>query len=460
MAMVPRRSRYCLCKHGPDCRRHVRDVCGFAHSHADVEDPEAWKYNDRLWVCLAHEGPGAPGGISIFVGQVFGPEAMERYVKYLQHVPLRNQPPTVQMFCWFHGFAQYPVEWFVLCGDFGFGACVARLSSMWKRPVREQDVLACQNWPFEQERVGAETLVERLQRRMASARRLWTYRCQSAFDGDGWDPHRDPESLPYLNLVDGDLYVRLEDIVVDGWVLVVHADFVRDVRGHAGWAPPSYFEQAPVSSCVYHEMPSLLVSRYAPPVERQETVEEDWFSASSASGASGADEPPTSLLPLPCQTPRLMLPLIRQVILVSDGSAMEQCGFAAAFVADQAHLGGRCSLKCRMSGAEAAELCGILLAGLSLCRKPGMFETAVFRCDSLNAVNSVFHGKNPTTPDGTHLYAGILACRRVMELLRHMGINVVGEWVSREHTKEADLVAKAELRRRFVVRPLKLFLPA
>ena len=138
------------------------------------------------------------------------------------------------------------------------------------------------------------------------------------------------------------------------------------------------------------------------------------------------------------------------MVAICDGSPDQGEGFAAAFVCTGIPLAGRCSLRLQMDGSETAELGSMLLALLHVFQAQAERPcgSVVFMCDSRNAVKHVFEESEPSKRDGTHLYAGILACRYVIRRLRACGVPVCGHQVCREQTKRAHVVAQTEMRRR------------
>ena len=388
-----------------------------------------------MWVCKAHI-PRGPAGIAIFVGQVQTAEQTQRYTAYQKYEVAGAETDSVEMYMWFT--QQYAPERYIHQGDFGFCERIAEYSRIWRRPVDRADVLLYGHWPFEQARdEHGMTLVERLRDRMASQTTLSIFRCRHTCEEDfaiRWFQEYGEQLLdhqttwPYLTLELNCLYVRLA--VAQDWWLVCPLEFLCSCRLYAGWASCYFFDAMAEYNCAYFEIDLVLR-----PERLEEVVELRMQSV--------------------VQPPRLE-PVGRslragrglEALVVSDGSADEGRGFAAAYVASVFHMGDRCSVACCMNGAQMAELCGILHAVLSVYAKASELDSVEFHCDNENAVNAVFLGQSPSTRDGSNLWPGILACRFAIDRLVARGVAVQGRWVSRKHTKKADLVCKAELRER------------
>ena len=94
-----------------------------------------------------------------------------------------------------------------------------------------------------------------------------------------------------------------------------------------------------------------------------------------------------------------------------------------------------------------AELCGILLALMSMYGKADRFGSVCFACSIEDIVPRVFQGDVGIEP-GQPFGPAIMACRSAVQQLQRRGVCVSGRWVPREHVSEAYLVARAEMRER------------
>ena len=91
-------AKYALCKHGPHCRAHKRERCGFAHSIAEVTLPdEVWnrRFEDDS------DKKGGLAGIDIWFGQRYSLAQHSRVCLYVEceGPPF---PDWVRMYLWFH----------------------------------------------------------------------------------------------------------------------------------------------------------------------------------------------------------------------------------------------------------------------------------------------------------------------------------------------------------------------
>ncbi len=134
--------------------------------------------------------------------------------------------------------------------------------------------------------------------------------------------------------------------------------------------------------------------------------------------------------------------------MYSDGSVNAGEGMAAAWLYRGAHYADRVSLRGEWSGAECAELCGIVGAMVYVLQRRDLaVASVVFHGDNENSLCHL-DGKAPVKDAGWLLYPAILLGRALVETLRARGTEVSFLHVGRD-CDPAHKLAKQERRMRF-----------
>ena len=113
--------KYCLCKHGPNCRRYSVGKCGFAHSLQDVSLP-AHVLSSNRWVDESHVS-GGRAAPDLFVGQRYTFNQQARILAYVA----RCDPPYpawVNLYLWLFRHPRYTPDHL---HDLGWYSLVDRL---------------------------------------------------------------------------------------------------------------------------------------------------------------------------------------------------------------------------------------------------------------------------------------------------------------------------------------------
>ena len=233
-------AKYALCKHGPHCRAHKRERCGFAHSIAEVTLPdEVW---DRRFEDDSDK-KGGLAGIDIWFGQRYSLAQHSRVCTYVEY----EGPPFpdwVRMYLWFHDKVEDVDE---VYEEFNLlhrirEDLLVRLGSMavnapntvldlrnWNQPFKwaedkydcpfpEKLFFSCANSiPYEVLIAVAPTIMEE-------------YRADTS-------SHWGPDSRRYLDLVQGAEYLYIDESTGEvgaGWYWVAERGNVHV----CGWAAP------------------------------------------------------------------------------------------------------------------------------------------------------------------------------------------------------------------------------
>ena len=118
------------------------------------------------------------------------------------------------------------------------------------------------------------------------------------------------------------------------------------------------------------------------------------------------DELFTGIVPAP------LPPMLSETFAVyCDGSCNAGFGIAAGWSFQGMYFADRASLAGPFQGSEASELLGIVGALAHVLSLGIVFTDLTLRVDSQNAIDHVFHCKEPSTPAGRLLYPAILLAR-------------------------------------------------
>lgn len=403
--------KYACCRHGP---AHLAKMpgCGYAHKLSEVALPE--RIRPQLFKDTTRREKGH-AGIDFFVGQQYTPEQLERILTLITNEERASWPVWVRRLVWFLGlrsvgsFAKEGMfEWTT---DRDLLAVVLGLPSMTR------------GYPFEEglDAYGL-TLDQRIAKRRTEESRYVVYIAKESWqDGPQYATettmHWGATSRQYLGVDAGRGYLRVS-IFSDWWYMVEpqHIDVVLEL---GGWAPSDYFEVSDLAQeRIYYEVDQ-------PVSEVQESVYQETESGSSSmlgAGVSGSS----------CD-----------VEVFTDGSANQGEGIAGSWVFRGQCISDRASLGLRMSGAEIAELLGLVGGLLTVWRCRNQYSSVTIRMDSVNMIKHVFEELTPRDKDGRDLYPAIFVCRLILQRLRGVGIAVRGVYVNRLENV-AHRIAKRE----------------
>ena len=428
---------YALCKHGPNCCRHSRGTCGFAHSLDDVSLPGHSLSFASRWVDESHVSRGRPAP-DLFVGQRYTFNQQSRILSYVA----RCDPPYptwVNLYLWLLRHPRYTPDhrrdlgWYSLADDLrallrdAFFNDVESLL-VWKAP-----------WVYCTDMLG-EDFLQRMKYRLANAVPYWRVVATRAFTEA--DAYRDTTSMhwgryskKYLNVTQGEQFVLLAESVepFSGWAWVAEYPYVKEY----GWVPRNCLQC--INEYVFLEG-AILAEVCAQPYESDSVL----LSNERCPHDLGCVCPDGTDLK---QYPNL-------AVCISDGSADEKCGIAAAsiciFPSDSSEWEDpAAAIKMYARGSATAELVGMAFSLNTLLQNPAKFETAVVYTDNATCVSyigdSTRIGSEPVSDDGWKLYLLIVCVRKQVLHLENLGKRILVKWLPRKYNV-ADKIATACMR--------------
>jgi hypothetical protein len=422
--------RYALCKHGPQCERHSRDVCGFAHALAELSLPQAVfgkKFNDE-------SDKGGRAGIDLWFGQQYNLLQHTRLRSYIAH----EEPPYpqwIEMYLWFY---HKKVKVDIPYGDFGLMRRISEdlLPKMDAPPLASTAVCSLRAWipPFQwaQDQYDIpfhERLLEHCKRR--EKYRVLTVRSpvlDTAYARDTTSMHWGRDSRKYLDLEAGERYVLIDESVGHvgaGWYWMAH----RETQVY-GWAAPGNF----TPRGEVEELPALQAGITTPSQIAWKVPKYDldgpvcdktfWHTA-----PDGTD----------------LRRLSKLAVCYSDGSVDDRKGFGVCWLCIMRDLKEQwkglqtmpsCSHALYIPGAEASELTGCILNLYELLSCKSSWEHAVVYSDSANLVHHVGdHARDPvppSTPQGRVLWPLIKLAVSLLLSLRRRNKYVLVKHLPRE----------------------------
>jgi len=410
-------SKYSLCKHGTECKRYASNRCGFAHRIEEVDFPVGLKacsmssLDKQRWVCEAHTPKGHPS-YDKYVGQRLSPYQWGRILMYIIHAEKSDteMPIWARMALWFHG--SRPVSHFVL-DDF----------SWHERMYDELGVVAASlyttysfDWDVDHDDVS---FAEALQLRIGTMEKLQLYTAIADWKegqeyADLTSMHWGEHSRQYLDLVLGSHYILIGVSDEPIWYFVVEAS-QRDPLVSGGWVPPAFLQRIKGAERSAYQLQRPQLERSAAPYAAE----------------------PAAAMPLPHLG----------ITMWCDGSVEHGYGYAAAWVGHGIYLHGVVSLRgSSYSGAEVAELVGIIGALYALHTARAFTGDVVVFADSTNAVSHV-SGDDPVQTSGRMLLPLIRLARCLLAAVRGRGMQVRVQWIPRDQNR-AHRIAKQMQRQR------------
>ena len=403
---------YALCKHGPNCQRHQRSKCGFAHRINELSLPHEVFPNRFVDESDVREGRA---GIDVWFGQTYTLAQHSRLRLYIEH----EEPPFpdwLRMYLWFYGKEKDSPSKYE---DFGLMERIRDdLLPKWnrvrqRRPVAVSD-LETWNAPFEwQADEYDEPFYKRLIEHCCQVVAYDVLTVKEAIDMSWYradtSMHWGADSKRYFDLVPGERYVLIDESkgeVGSGWYWVAHYDSPHV----CAWASPSHFERQRDKKKYRRLNPGHMT----PSMEEWKSAE--WSSHSIAKRFWHTAPDGTDLDKLP-----------KLAVCFSDASVCDRVGFAVSFLCSmptkEEWSMPCCAHKLYVCGSEAPELTGCILNLYVLKGRPWSWETAILYVDNnkvpLHVGDHTRPAVSPTLPCGWVLYPLIrLAIRLLRELAK------------------------------------------